>query len=100
MPATPHHACLADNSLGFSAFSANLQLCPPYACYGTWLREHTYCGTYPINQVDLDLYNCRTYFVIKSDSISKKSPSASAAQEGSVCAATVSSGSRTGDQLQ
>ena len=52
-----------------------------YLCgiYGTWLRENTYCGTYPINQVDLDLYNCPTYFVIKPDSITTKSASAPAA---------------------
>ena len=38
-----------------------------YLCgiYGTWLREHTHCGAYPINQTDIDLYNCPTYFVIK-----------------------------------
>ena len=38
-----------------------------YLCgiYGTWLREHTHCGAYPINQTDIDLYKCPTYFVIK-----------------------------------
>lgn len=38
-----------------------------YLCgiYDTWLREHTHCGAYPINQTDIDLYKCPTYFVIK-----------------------------------
>lgn len=38
-----------------------------YLCgiYGTWLRDHTHCGAYPINQADIDLYKCPTYFVIK-----------------------------------
>ena len=38
-----------------------------YLCgiYGTWLREHTHCGAYPINQIDIDLYKCPTYFVIE-----------------------------------
>lgn len=43
-----------------------------YLCgiYGTWLREHTHCGAYPINQADIDLYKCPTYFVIKPGAIS------------------------------
>ena len=46
-----------------------------YLCgiYGTWLRDHTYCGAYPINQIDLDLYNCPTYYVIKPETIKKNS---------------------------
>ena len=38
-----------------------------YLCgiYGTWLREHTHRGAYPINQTDIELYKCPTYFVIK-----------------------------------
>lgn len=37
-----------------------------YFCgiFGTTLRRFTNCGAYPINQEDIDLYACPTYYVI------------------------------------
>ena len=41
-----------------------------YLCgiFGTTLRRLTSCGAYPINQEDIDLYACPTYYVIGADS--------------------------------
>jgi len=56
-------ACCLERRCMFLEKQSNTE----YLCgiYGTWLREHTHCGAYPINQADIDLYKCPTYFVIR-----------------------------------
>jgi hypothetical protein len=51
-----------------------------YLCgiYGHWLRELTNCGTYPLTQEDIDLYNCPTYYIIQPVAITRRRPVARA----------------------
>lgn len=45
-----------------------------YFCgiFGTMLRRFTNCGAYPINQEDIDLYACPTYYVIRPTFIARR----------------------------